>query len=183
MIPPTINAIFADARNGDEAATTRLFEFLTARFRLIAHQRIWNSGDVDEVVQDALAVLVAEYRTVEITSSFAAWAYKILDYKILCYIQAKRRRAKHAESQTEDDLPDDGVLGGCNPDLKRRLIFCLRKLGTANMRYARVINLAHLGYNTDEICRRLDLKRATFYSLLSRARTLLMACLEKGDAD
>jgi DNA-directed RNA polymerase specialized sigma24 family protein len=46
-----------------------------------------------------------------------------------------------------------------------------------NPRYARVLNLIHLGYNTEEICRRMKLTRSNLYSIVSRARALLSDCV------
>ena len=65
--------------------------------------------------------------------------------------------------------------------LERQLLDCLRALNRSNGRHARILNLHYQGYSVEEICRRLSLTRTNFYTILSRARTILLACLEKGD--
>ena len=68
-----------------------------------------------------------------------------------------------------------------DPDLKRRLLGCLQKICRQNVRYARILNLHYQGYKTGEVCGRMDVRPATLYSVLSRARSMLEDCLEKGD--
>ncbi|MCP4703685.1 MAG: hypothetical protein GY865_03665, partial [candidate division Zixibacteria bacterium] len=49
-----------------------------------------------------------------------------------------------------------------------------------NRRHARILNLHFLGYTTEEICSRLEITKTNMYSLLSRARSMLELCLNKG---
>jgi len=182
MTASKINPLYQQAIAGDEASTKELFEILSARFRTFAHQRIWDEKDAEEIVQDALTIIFHEYQAVAITISFAAWAYKVLDNRILNYVQKRRRESLRVERLMDEStysISDSSI----DPELKRQLLHCLRNLGMANIRYARVLNLVYQGYETEDICRRMNLKRNTLYSHLSRARWLLMACLKKGGAD
>ncbi|MDH4034538.1 MAG: hypothetical protein OEV80_12145, partial [candidate division Zixibacteria bacterium] len=67
-----------------------------------------------------------------------------------------------------------------DPALKRRLLDCLKKIRSTNLRYARILNLQYQGFDTEDVCRRLAVTRSNLYSLLSRARTVLELCLEEG---
>ena len=176
-----INKLYKLACEGDPHGVERLFENLSARFRLFARQRIRDGLDAEDVVQDALATILKEYRSVTVKVSFAAWAYKVLDNRILGYIQGKRRRADRVGRVTEGDCGSMAGYVNTQPDLKRRLLECLQKIGRANMRYARILTLHYQGYTTKEICKKLQLTRSNFYSVLSRARSMLEICLEKGD--
>jgi RNA polymerase sigma factor (sigma-70 family) len=174
-----INVLHKAVASGDSSAQERLFGCLTARFRLFVRLRITDRQDAEDVVQDALATIIREYRDMTFSSSFAAWAYKVLDNKVLSYIQSQSRRARRIERdppeyvEAEADLPD--------PRLKSRLLNCLKQILKVNQRYARSLSLHYQGYGTEDICRRLDIKANTFYSLLSRARTMLDNCLETGE--
>ena len=116
------------------------------------------------------------------TASFAAWAYKVLNNRILASRQRSQRQAqRHSYSPENSDPPGPGTQTA-DPTLKRKLQDCLRLVARSNSRYARALNLHYQGYDTDEICRRLDTKQNTFYSCLSRARSMLEACLKKGES-
>jgi RNA polymerase sigma-70 factor (ECF subfamily) len=124
--------------------------------------------------------IAKKYREMEFTTSFAAWAYKVLNHKILDYFKAKRVRVEAQARMVDEKKPD--VMSQPDPALKRQLLMCLKEVSGANSRHARILNLHYQGYTTDEICRKLDLKPGNFYVVLSRARSMLELCLEKGDA-
>jgi RNA polymerase sigma-70 factor (ECF subfamily) len=174
-----INELHSETRGGGQAAEERLFKGLSESFRLFVQHRIWNEQDSEEIVQDSLATIAAKYRVIEFDISFAAWAYKVLENKILHYYRTKRSRESRF-SQTGEIL-DRAVSPKTNPDLKRRLLDCLRKISGVNRRHARILNLRYQGFSTDEICGRLDVTRNNVYILLSRARSMLKQCLEKGE--
>lgn len=183
MSSAVINDLYRRTLDGDKSAENELFEFLTARFRLFARHRIWIQADAEEIVQETLMVILGEYKSLVIDTSFTAWAYKVLDNRILAYI--KNRSRDRDRTAKMDDLPEKTAAienPGAN-DLKRRLVTCLRKICVANTRYARILNLHYQGYVTDEICTRLGITQTNFYSILSRARSLLDFCLDKGEIE
>jgi RNA polymerase sigma factor (sigma-70 family) len=181
VVASEINSLFEQARLGDPAKESLLFKALTARFRLFTRQRIWNQVDADEVVQEALTAISREYKGQTFTVSFSAWAYKVLDYRILDYMQRQKRRSGKIDQLPADESVAAVHLDDQYFDLKRRLLACLEKVGTANVRYARILNLHYHGYTTEEICGRLELTATNFYTVLSRARSLLAMCLQQGD--
>jgi RNA polymerase sigma factor (sigma-70 family) len=173
-----INELHNQARGGRDQAENRLFDRLTARFRYFTQQKIIDRQDADEIVQEALLTIAAKYKEMEFRVSFAAWAYQVLENKILGYYRQKHSRGKKVVSQEKEK----GIEAKHTPDpeLKRRLLICLRKISKVNTRHARVLNLHYQGYSVDEICRRLEVTKANLYSILSRVRSLLHLCLEKG---
>ena len=56
-----INTVYDKARGGDPQAEEALFELLTSRFRLFAYQKIGNKAEAEEVVQEAVTTIFAEY--------------------------------------------------------------------------------------------------------------------------
>jgi len=155
-----------------------LFRILSERFGQFALRRIWNPDDARDVVQNALMVIAREYRQMDFKISFSAWAYKVLETRILDYYKTRDRQASRLVrlSSCHDQFAPTMPIG----DLKSRLIACLRKLHKVNRRYATVINLHYQGYRTQEICRILDLTPNGLYIALSRARSMLKKCLESG---
>lgn len=168
-----------EAVSGDLAAEQQLFAFLAARFGVFAQQRIWARDDAQDVVQDALATIAVKYKTVEIETSFVAWAHQVLSNKIMDYVKAKSRRTARFAPDNDccDTVP---AHGNSDPDLRLRLLDCLKKVDTANKRHARILALHYQGYTVAEICAQLGLTQANFYSVLSRARSMLKACLDTG---
>lgn len=176
-----INDLYAVARDGNQTGEEELFRALSARFRLFVRQRIWDELDSEEIVQDALMTICKEYKGIDFTTSFSAWAYKVLDNRILGYIQTKKRHEGRISPVSEaENLP---ATDRDNPkqELKQKLMKCMRKVASANLRYARVLNLHYQGFSTEEICDRTGLTRNNLYSVLSRARSMLEYCLDKGD--
>lgn len=168
--------------SGDKFAEEELFAALSERFEQFAYHRIWDKEDAKDVVQSALSLIAKEYRSVVIEKSFAAWAYKVLDNRILAHIKAsQRRRTRMADAPEFLDQPD--LSASPNPDLRMRLLECLKKVGRVNRRHARIIDLHYHGFTTEEICGKLRLSRNGLYILLHRARKMLERCLETGDVE
>ena len=174
-----INSLYKSTAGGDKEAEEELFRSLTARFRLFARQKIWIEEDAEEIVQDALLTVFNKYRGIDFEISFAAWAHRVLNNKILNYYKAKSlHEIKLSQMQNEYDRSS---TGGDAFDLEKQLLDCIRKVSRANKRHARILNLHYQGYVVEEICHRLNLTRNNLYSVLSRARSMLELCLEKGD--
>ena len=175
-----LNDLYNVAHDGDQAAEEELFALLTARFRLFVRQRIWDSDDSEEVVQESLMTIYKEYKTITYTSSFTAWAYKVLNNRILAQIKKGQRQSNRLQRLPEGDTVVSPASEKSDPVLKRILLDCLHKIRGTNLRYARILNLQYQGFETEDVCTRLGVTRNNLYSLLSRARSVLEACLEKG---
>lgn len=174
-----IDRQYVGAKNGDLKAEEQLFRLLTVRFRLFVQRKIWDQRDAEELAQDALMTVFNKYKKVEHIEDISAWAHKILSYTILNYFKTKAlhegKLGELKQKSAEDETIDS------DSDLELQLLDCLRKIGAINNRYARILNLHHQGFSVSEICKKLDLNRNNLYTILSRARSMLEFCLEKGD--
>ncbi|MEE8575621.1 MAG: RNA polymerase sigma factor [candidate division Zixibacteria bacterium] len=179
MALPKINILYELALNGGDKEQEQLFEALSVRFRLFAYQRIWGEDDAKEVVQDALMTVLSEYRQIQIESSFSAWAYQVLKFRIQSHIRKKQRQGERLRPLEEDDGQAVGFT--VDPILENSLLDCLRKMGKVNSRYARILNLKYQGHSAADICSRLQIKPNNLYVLLHRARTQLKNCLDDGE--
>ena len=173
-----LNDLHQQACGGEKGAEDSLFQNLSARFRLVARHRIWNKDDAEEVVQDSLAVVAQKYKGVEIEISFSAWAQRVLDLNILEYIRKKGRTAKRFEPMPDEET---SMVIDSNPTLKLRLLDCLKKVSQANRRHARILVFIYQGFGVEEVCEKFKLTVNNYYSVLSRARSMLEMCLEKGE--
>ncbi|HUU44538.1 MAG TPA: sigma-70 family RNA polymerase sigma factor [Acidobacteriota bacterium] len=173
------NSLHNLARTGDQAAEEELFRRLGARFRLFVEHRVGCRQDAEEMVQDTLLVILKKYKKTDITTSFAAWAYRVLEFEILRYYKKKGLRERKFGELQRSESGREGRSS--DPTLKRRLLDCLVRIGRQNRKYARILNLHYQGYTTGEVCRRLDLTENYSYVLLSRARSMLAECLDRGD--
>lgn len=174
-----INTLYQQVAAGDSTASEQLFCLLRVSFRMFVRHRVMNRQDCEEIVQDALTTIVEKYRAVEIESSFAGWAYKVLNNKVLDYYKFKKIRAARTTPLEAAEPNSIGV--DTDPRLRIQLLDCLRKIHGANSFHARALNLHYQGYSTEEICAKLGIASNNFYVMLSRARTMLRVCLEKGD--
>lgn len=175
-----LNDLHRNAEGGDKKAEDKLFQYLSERFRQFANRRIWDQEDAKEIAQEALMLIAREYKSISFETSFQAWAYKVLDNKILSYIKKKRQRGDRVVSVADVSEVGHNIVDA-NPELRSRLLECLKKVGRVNRRHARIIDLHYLGYKTKEICQRLKLSDNGFYIILHRARKMLEKCLETGE--
>jgi RNA polymerase sigma factor (sigma-70 family) len=175
----SINELHERAMSGNEEAEAALFSALSDRFRLFAHLRVWDRDEAEDIVQAALAVVAAEYRDVNIEKSFTAWAHTIIQNRLLGYIQKQRREKGRMTSTDCEEL--QAASWTPNPTLRMRLLNCLKKVGSSNRRYARILNLHNVGFSRAEVCDKLGVTRDQSYLIMSRARAMLKECLDKGD--
>ena len=130
-------------------------------------------------MQDTLVTITGKYRGIDFEVSFAAWAYRILENKILEYYRKKQcHESKFAQMS---NTGSDSTLSEPDPTFQDKLVNCLKMINRANNRHARVLNLRYQGYTTGEICDRLEITRNSIYIALSRARSMLKLCLQRGD--
>ena len=117
----------------------------------------------------------SEYGRIEFTTSFAAWAHKVLENKLLAYIETRRRSEGRNLPLPDESSPQLAIES--DPLLKGRLIECLKRLAGSNRLYARILALHYQGLSKDEICERLNLTRKNSYVVMSRARAQLRDCV------
>jgi RNA polymerase sigma-70 factor (ECF subfamily) len=175
----SINELYEIARSGDKSAEEELFRTLSVRFRALAVQKVRDYDDCNDVVQNAVLAISREYKEIDIKTSFSAWAYKVLQNRILKYFNTNRRKTVNEESLSKFFVPPDTFKP--DPTLESRLISCLKKISGVDIKYARILNLFYQGFSTRDVCLKLKIVPNHSYVILSRARSMLKLCLESGD--
>lgn len=176
-----INSLYEEAQSGDKSAENELFRRLSVSFGAMLQHKVWNPGDREEVLQNALLTVAEKFKSSSIESSFAGWACSVLNNKVMDYVKYKKVRGGTVSS--DSIIEGKSAPSGADPLLKVRLLECLKKIGGVNARFARILNLHYQGFATEEICGKLDIKQNHFYVILSRARSMLSVCLSKGDIE
>jgi len=176
-----MNQLVVRAKKGDKSAEERLFQYLYVRFVLLARKRIGHDY-AEDIAQEACMIVLRKLKTSDRPEKFESWAYMILRNCIGNYL--KKSNVRHNRISNVDNIGQlNYYVADSNPALKQKLLDCLRKLIAVYPRYARVLNLIHLGYETDEICRRLDIKSNNCYVLLNRSRRMLNDCMQNNWRD
>ncbi len=166
-----LEILYRRAIDGDSRSENEFFKRLSVSFRVIAQRRVWDGYEAEEVVQDALLTVAQRYKSLDIDSSIAGWAYGVMNNKIMDYVKSKKTARGSARMKTISESDVSSLEP--DPMLKSRLLICLRKISKANSRFARILNLRHQGYSTEEICTRLGIGRNILYVIVSRARSML----------
>jgi RNA polymerase sigma factor (sigma-70 family) len=165
--------------DGDKNAENQLFKKLSVRFRLFAGQRISNKEDCEEIVQKSLIVVVNKYKGIVFETSFSAWSHQVLKNEIMKYYRTKSNYEKmflrDENNYTQPEIWDR------DPVLKQKLLECMKKLCKTNTRFARVLNFKYQGFKAEDICEKLGISIGNIYVIVSRARSMLRHCLEKGE--
>ena len=167
------------ARQGDPAAEDDIYDYLFVRFVHIAKCKIGSEQDAEDIAQSACLTVLDKYKTCNFEKGMAAWAYGVLKMKIGNYLQSARVRREVTAEGLHDGSSALTAVAPDNPHLRASLLECLKLLIKENQRYARVLNLRYHGYDTDEICRRLEITRNNLYVITSRSRDALRECLER----
>jgi RNA polymerase sigma-70 factor (ECF subfamily) len=173
-----IDILYKAVLTGNKNDENALFEVLSVRLNAFAYRKLGDQNDARELVNDVLLAVSKYYRELEVNVSFSAWVYKILKNKIANYWRSKRRgeKAMQVERQRYDNLnwePD--------PEFEPHLLACLKQVAQFNKIFARILNLKYQGYNSEEICGRLNITTSNLYVILHRARMALKSCLDEGD--
>jgi len=174
----SIQDLYVKAAENNKTAEKELFEILYASFGLILQYKRVNSQDAEDIIQDAMIVIGEALKSANGMERFSAWSYTVLKNKWLDHIKSRKYQKNQPPLELNDNFPSE--KGDKDFILIERLIDCFRKVGKTNRRQARILNLHFLGYKTDEICSRMKISRTNMYSILSRARSLMELCLDKG---
>lgn len=133
------------------------------------------------MVQKALMTVAEKCRVIEIETSFVAWANSVLNNKILDYYRSQGRRSDRLVSLSEFGL--ESVNPTSDPDMERKLLYCLKKVVQANVQFGRALVLHYQGFSVLELCEKMKIDRDRLYKHLSRARALLRKCLDGEGTD
>lgn len=163
------------AQANDTLAERQLFLILTDSFRIFAQHKVRDSAEVEDIVQDALAVVAQKYKETTFVSSFAGWAHNVLRNTLLSHY---REKAIHSRLQPEVLASMDRRADPTEDlEFQRKVVHCVERVAKQNRRFARALNLRYQGFTVEETAAKLEIKTDYLYVILTRARSMLEACL------
>jgi RNA polymerase sigma factor (sigma-70 family) len=171
------------ALKGDTKAERQLLEKLRVRFENFARHDMMgrDENDIQDVVQEAWAIVGRKYKTVTFEIGFEEYAFGVLKKVIKRYNAKKKRETQvFPKDPAPGRKPVELVAPGLDPVEWITFKDCLHQIFHKNYRYWLVLKFNRKGYPTDEICRRLKVKRGHFYVMLDRARSMLESCMKGG---
>ena len=185
---------------GDERATAALFEELRVRFLAIAKRRV-QPDHAEDVVQEALGVVLRRYDTLPRDRNILLWSLTVLRNVIGNHYQARRRdtdrtvqvddwRTVPAAALTADPTVD--LVGGEAAEMLQRAIGDLaRRSPRCGAIFAHILDSVEMGGGPREVSQRAlervqqelpDMSRNTFYVALHRCRAQLRGLLDRMEA-
>jgi RNA polymerase sigma-70 factor (ECF subfamily) len=154
-----------------------------------------NASLADDVVQDALIAVLEKPERFAGQSTLRTYVTGILKFKIIDALRAanRTRQFEPADDQSDDDLIDslfaaDGhaidkprAWGSPDATLEQKDFFrvmeiCLEKLPAQTARL--FLMREWLDFDTDEICKEMQISAANAWVILYRARLRLRECLD-----
>lgn len=182
---------------GDRAAEAALFEDLRVRFLILGKRRV-RPDHVEDVVHEALGVVLRKYRDLPSDRGLLVWSMTVLRNVIGNHYQARRRDGDRTTRLDDwDDVAvgqlDDDPLGHLAADeAADRLEAAIDELARTSPRcgiiFARLLESVEQGGSPREVSARTlalvqaalpDLSRNAFYVSLHRCRAQLRAVLNR----
>ncbi|HPF36780.1 MAG TPA: hypothetical protein PLH84_15255 [Candidatus Krumholzibacteria bacterium] len=189
------------AMQGDGRAEAALFEELRVRFLTLAKRRV-QPDHVEDVVHDALGIVLRKYREPDRVSGILVWSLTVLRNVIGNHYQSRRRDTERT-TQVEDwrTVPEaavalDPVADMAADQASDRLEEAVGRLAAASERcgaiFRRILDVLAAGGEPQEAGRLAfariredfpDMSRNTFYVALHRCRAQLRTVLDRMEAD
>ena len=132
---------------------------------------------VDDVFQETFLTVSRKAADFELGTNFLAWACTIARFKIKEALRLQPARVQPLSDEVLDALCASEPLPEPDEERLQALTNCLREL-PAHTRRAFELRY-HQAHQPPEIARRLGWSIGSVYVVLSRARTVLRACVDR----
>lgn len=154
---------------GDEAARTRLVEALLPRARNLVRYLVRGDAESDDVVQDALVIMLERLDTYRGEARLERWADGVVMRVTLHHLRRLRRRLRRFVSHAPEELEahEDVARSANGPRsyaARREVIAALDRL-PYKQRDALVLHYV-LGMTVSEVAAELDVPHETLHSRL-----------------
>jgi RNA polymerase sigma-70 factor (ECF subfamily) len=184
----------ARARDGDDAAFTRLAEPLRRQLHAHCYRMLGSTHDADDALQDALVRAWRGVARFEGRSSLRSWLYTVATRTCLDLVESRGRRAlpvdlgPSSHRAVVDDVPrtevawlgpypDAGLTGGPDARYEQResveLAFVAACQHLPGNQRAALLLFEVLGFSAAEIATMMETSVASVNSALQRARVIV----------
>lgn len=193
----SFDELWAQTRDGDPTAETRLFAALRVRFLALAKRRV-HEDHAEDVVQDALKIVFDRYGECKQGPGILVWGLTVLRNVIGNHYQAKQRERGRLSftDQTPDAVVEmpDLLMDTVGRQTQDRLLAAIEQLARRFPRcghiFAGLLASLEQGGSPHQVSGRAlalvqkqhpELSRGSFYTALHRCRGHLRAILESPD--
>ena len=192
----SLDELCARSLSGDESARSELFSSLRVRFLQVAKRRV-HGDHLEDVVQDALGIVLDKYRDRTGETGILIWSFTVLRNVIGNYYQSRKRdmeRTMHVEDwqtfgsaaividPTRDRETEEftGRLEEAVAALARKSPRCGRLFANLLKSFQHGGGQREVSLHALELTRQEDpdMSRNTFYVALHRCRAQLRALLD-----
>lgn len=152
------------SQDGDKSAYHDLLKNLNSFLTNYLKKRIFNSSEIEEVIQEILLAVHKSKHTYDSSKSFMSWFMSIVEYKIIDYI---RTIEKNKKTMSIDDL--NLLMNGfnLNSDLKIDIEIALNKL---NSKEKAIFNLLKTeGQSVQQVAKEMNLTESNVKIIAHRA--------------
>lgn len=194
---PAVSPDLARARDGDDAAFTRLVEPLRRELHAHCYRMLGSTHDADDALQDALLRAWRGLARFEGRSSLRSWLYTVATRTCLDVVQTRGRRALPVDLGPSSDravvgdlpvtevawlspYPDAGLADGpVRPDVRYEqreaveLAFVAALQHLPGNQRAALLLFEVLGFSAAEIATTMETSIASVNSALQRARAIV----------
>ena len=190
--------LVARIKGGDQSAFEEIVALYQPRIYSLAHRRLGNHQDAEEVTQDAFLRALRGLVGFRGDSAFSTWLYQIAvnlsQNRYWYWWRRKRHQMVSFDAPLEvdgkialsevipagDDAPDDEAS---TQDLRERIATAMERLSTNHREILKLRNVDNMSY--DEIAKILRISMGTVKSRIARAReelrSLSLAAPSKSD--
>lgn len=129
-------------QQGDESALEKLLSRWHVRLYAYIRQRVQNSSDVDEILQDTIGKIISALRKNHQPANFAGWAYIIAKNTIINHVRNKNKHPANASDSHMQNTPDnsqDALDGMIDSDMANSLKKAIDVLASSGPQGARKV--------------------------------------------
>ena len=137
-----------------------------------------DSCDVDDIIQETLAVMWKHFDTFTPGTDFAAWALCIAKHQVYNYIQRKKNRRKVFSPKTLKEI--EAVAEQKTKEMDVRMDALRRCLQKLTDRDRQILALRYeVGATLKNVSDRIEKSVNTLYKRLYKIRISLLCCIQK----
>lgn len=159
-----------------------------------AFMRVRNEATAEDLVQETLLAAIQAIKTYQGQSSERTWLIGILKHKLMDYFRKAAREIQFEDDEQINELVDKqsyNERGQLNIEIKNwsqpekaleqdefwhTIYSCVDNLP---QRFATIFLLREVdGFETDELCKTLDMSPSNLWTTLSRIRKKMQQCLD-----
>lgn len=166
--------------NSKDRAQDFMTLYIGVQRRLFGYvlSQVPNSSDADDIIQDTVSLMWAEFDRFVPGTNFAAWALCVARFQIMTY-RKKALRKKNVFSELAINAIHETVEANQNIEQERQKTLgeCLKKL---NKKEKQILYFRYeVGETLRSVSERLQINANTLYSKLNRIHLGLLQCVRK----